>query len=1094
MPQQASVSERFILQLAQGVTRSRLIEPVLAARPSIAIISAPSGYGKTVLAAQIASFGSFPCTVWVASGGSFSSAGDDLGRLADALTSNTLSASIRSCDESRAACQRALCSLADDQPVLVVIDDAPWAAEREAMSLLEMAMAEAPVGSLAVLTTRSECFGTDSVGRVWVIAPGQLLLSDAEVCQVWERHTGSTPASEALEELALASGRHVALLSLMARNASLMGGPPGALAAQASVGDLIDSLVSNQLDPDERILLDIAAILGEGDLASLQVLRPNLDTQSAIHRVARVLPLVAVVDSGERERFVVHDLVGKTRRAARAVAARDPGLLSSAVLQIAADGRHSRALHLAIASSCTEVLCHLLTEWGSPMLRSSSWERVVEALDVLGPATVVADPRLLIIRAEADWASGKRSKAIQTAQLAVRMEEVAGDGEVCASTRSVLARMRISVADFAGIVSDVAPLLERGVTLSTDEFADVLYAALAAYALQADPIGWAQCSEMAAEFRASGQASQLSLAQLDSVEALVALTVEGDPQRVAQLFQRSYGREGLPSHWMVSARGNLAGAALECGELAMAREALSMRQVGEDEYETEMDSAIRAANANAISELTCDADKSLSATERLLSLCEAEGERLTFFLTCQQGIELACAMGRSDSALQMGDRGLAAAAETGSPVLTWLAELLRAFALLASGDTDHPRAIAERILPRAQAISAMRHVLHARLILAEVAWREGDLERAVEEVRLVSDHIIAKSPALTVACYVRAFPELLGVLGLAMGVDRIPLRVLRLLPGNHGRDALDGAARVLPAAEVERLTARMRQDAASHGPQEGPPDDVLPAICEVRLFGGLHVKAPHGVVGERDWTKRKSRLLFSMLVARGGTDVPRGEIIDYLWPDMDEERGLSNFYVVWSAMKRALSPRGSSEQGSPFVQHAHGVCRIVGDRVISDLDQFKAALARARAAHANADQPVELGALRDALDLYRGDVLPGDVYDDWFGAVRERFKHDYEDAALRAGRLCTELSEPLEGLSILREASSRNPWREDLYQEMLKVQIATGQRAEAIETYLLCRSRLVDDLGIDPSRETVALYEQVLGMEESPEWGDYAPA
>jgi DNA-binding SARP family transcriptional activator len=41
-----------------------------------------------------------------------------------------------------------------------------------------------------------------------------------------------------------------------------------------------------------------------------------------------------------------------------------------------------------------------------------------------------------------------------------------------------------------------------------------------------------------------------------------------------------------------------------------------------------------------------------------------------------------------------------------------------------------------------------------------------------------------------------------------------------------------------------------------------------------------------------------------------------------------------------------------------------------------------------------------------------------------------------------------------------------------------------------METYMLCRSRLVEDLGVDPSRETVELYELILGMEDRPDWSD----
>jgi len=317
-----------------------------------------------------------------------------------------------------------------------------------------------------------------------------------------------------------------------------------------------------------------------------------------------------------------------------------------------------------------------------------------------------------------------------------------------------------------------------------------------------------------------------------------------------------------------------------------------------------------------------------------------------------------------------------------------------------------------------------------------------------------------------------------------MGVDRIPARMLNLMPGAYGKEALEQAGAVLTPSETRRLAARMRteaQKAAERDAAAGPSD----AVCQVRVLGRLEVIAPHGPVADRDWCKRKARLLFAMLVARAGTDVPRGEIIEYLWPEMDEERALNNFYVVWSAMKRALAPNSVREMPCPFVEHVHGVCRIVPGRVVTDLDEFEAHLHAARKARGDGDAEAELAAIRAAEQVYRGDVLPGDIYDDWFAPVRSRCRHEFEDAMLRAAKILEERGAPHEGLSMLRRPMTHDVLREDFYQAALRLQIAAGQRSAAIETYMSCRSRLVEDLGIDPSRETTALYEQVLGMEDA---------
>ena len=50
----------------------------------------------------------------------------------------------------------------------------------------------------------------------------------------------------------------------------------------------------------------------------------------------------------------------------------------------------------------------------------------------------------------------------------------------------------------------------------------------------------------------------------------------------------------------------------------------------------------------------------------------------------------------------------------------------------------------------------------------------------------------------------------------------------------------------------------------------------------------------------------------------------------------------------------------------------------------------------------------------------------------------------------------------------------------------LRCQIAAGQRSSAIDTYFHCRDRLAEELGLDPSAETRALYDQILAMEDRP--------
>jgi DNA-binding SARP family transcriptional activator len=223
-----------------------------------------------------------------------------------------------------------------------------------------------------------------------------------------------------------------------------------------------------------------------------------------------------------------------------------------------------------------------------------------------------------------------------------------------------------------------------------------------------------------------------------------------------------------------------------------------------------------------------------------------------------------------------------------------------------------------------------------------------------------------------------------------------------------------------------------------------------------------------------------------MLAIRRGQDVPRDQLFEYLWPEMDAERAKNNLYVVWSTMKAALVGEADKGAPCPYIESVGGMCRTVRDAVRTDVDEFETLLAVAREAEASEQPSTALRAYERIADLYRGDLLPGDVYDDWFATLRDHYRSSFVDAMLRATALLTNADDPGSALIYVRKAIQCDPYREDLFQAALRCQIAAGQRSSAIDTYFQCRDNLAEELGLDPSVETRALYDQILAMEDSP--------
>ena len=1072
------VGSRFIQRLAEGIRRPRLADPVIGARPALVVLSAPSGYGKTVLAAQIASAGAFPETVWIDGLGEHGSVSGALSRFLFSVGKSRSDSPEP--DDIAGACVAELAGWPDDRCLLLVVDNVSWATSPSDLAALMAVMSEAPRGSVALLTTRDSVSETPAS---WVVTGEQLRMSDVELRAMWCQMSASDMSEGDFALLVETSGRHPALAALLIRHRA-MSETSGAPGLHPDAAHLIRSLVNGQLSQPEREVLDVAAVLARGTAETLAGCAGRSDAATLLRRAAMVLPLVAVSTPGPRAVFSVHQMVAESLESAQRLGRANPKNLARTVEALVDEGEHRRGLDLACEHGSGELVVWCLNRSGQSLLTCGQQQAVVDALGTLRAIDIASDAHLLLLRAECSWAAWDGAGAISEARIALRVAEAALEDDTVVRSRLLLARIRAIAMDYEGVVAEVEPLVAAGAPpLDDDARADALVALTLAHTFLGNRDGLRGLTTHEAILNASKRLRVSSGVRIAVSRGLMYGMLDGDWPAALGCFSLAHSLGGDHSVYSGAAEMDELGAMLSVGLVQQAGiEAARALSICGDSSDLAPALRLVSAAAGYLLESGCDLGH---AVEAALRRDFESGDTLATASGLIAASELAAAARDHDYALSLADRGIRAAMATGSPVLLSLAELTHAMALAAAGDSDRGARVASRLLPWAEALDAAGHVLRARLVLAAAASDAGDLAGSVEHLFAVSDYIVDKSPALTVAAYLRALPVMLGPLALAMGVDRIPSRVLNLLPGIYGKEALEQASAVLTPAECKRLGARMRREAKKVA-ERAAAADLSDAVCQVRVLGRMEVVAPHGPVADRDWCKRKARLLFAMLVVRAGTDVPRGEIIEYLWPEMDEDRALNNFYVVWSAMKRALAPNSIRETPCPFVEHIHGVCRIVPGRVITDLDEFDAHMTAARKARDNADPTAELRAIRAVEQVYRGDVLPGDIYDDWFAPVRARYRHEFEDAMLRAAQLLEECGEPHEGLSLLRRPMENDVLREDFYQAALRLQIAAGQRSAAIGTYMSCRNRLVEDLGIDPSRETTALYEQVLGMEDAP--------
>jgi DNA-binding SARP family transcriptional activator len=234
---------------------------------------------------------------------------------------------------------------------------------------------------------------------------------------------------------------------------------------------------------------------------------------------------------------------------------------------------------------------------------------------------------------------------------------------------------------------------------------------------------------------------------------------------------------------------------------------------------------------------------------------------------------------------------------------------------------------------------------------------------------------------------------------------------------------------------------------------------------EFRILGPLEVyeAGQHVPVGGA-----KQRALLAVLLLQANHVVASDRLIDALWDEEPPETARKAVQVYVSQLRKALG-------ADVLLTRAPGYLIRVEPGAL-DLDRFEALRREAR----EAEPEIAADKLREALALFRGRPL-ADLADERFAqgeigrleelrlaAVEERI-----EAELQLG-LHAELAGELEALV------AEHPVREHLCRQRMLALYRCGRQAEALEAYQAARHALVEELGIEPSKELRDLHQAIL--------------
>ena len=248
----------------------------------------------------------------------------------------------------------------------------------------------------------------------------------------------------------------------------------------------------------------------------------------------------------------------------------------------------------------------------------------------------------------------------------------------------------------------------------------------------------------------------------------------------------------------------------------------------------------------------------------------------------------------------------------------------------------------------------------------------------------------------------------------------------------------------------------------------------MTGTLQITLLGSFSVAVDGEPVPEERWARRKAKTLIKILALEPTRELHRDQLVERLWPDLEPSLGQNNLHKTLHAARRALEPQLEPGTPSRFLVTVEQRLALRAPAAYQiDAVDFEQAAATALAAPGR-------DTLTTAIDLYRGELLPEDRYEDWAAAARERLAQRYSELLDHLGQIEQAARDYAAAVEVWQKAIGVDPCNETAHRGLMYAYAASGRRHLAINQYRVCTEELRRQLEAEPEVATTALYEQIV--------------
>ena len=222
---------------------------------------------------------------------------------------------------------------------------------------------------------------------------------------------------------------------------------------------------------------------------------------------------------------------------------------------------------------------------------------------------------------------------------------------------------------------------------------------------------------------------------------------------------------------------------------------------------------------------------------------------------------------------------------------------------------------------------------------------------------------------------------------------------------------------------------------------------------------------------------RTGRSVFAYLAMHRGRPIQRDLLAGSFWPDLPEGRAKRRLsHTVWQIQDVVSQGSASHLAVTPDT--------LAFDTSLPywlDTEEFDHCFEASTGSGPEAGPLATLdsAALRSCVELYRGDFLAG-YFDDWLVVEQDHYRQRFLVALDRLVVVSKANGAYEDALAYARRLTNHDPLSEAAHQEVMRLYLLLGRTTKAVQQFERCRAVLSEELGTEPSTQTVDLYQRII--------------